>query len=112
MSASIVLDPKEVKALFDTCTYCSEAIVGLYKMVHPDFDTIKAFDGHPSCSKKTWELICGMAMDADRRLNASRSWEKQVLPGGTWLNSGFATSGAEDLADWRVNPTPEQLLKR
>jgi hypothetical protein len=113
-TAPVLLDTLAVTALFAQAATQGEYIVGLYKMVHPDWDRITALNGHPTCSKATWCRICELARAHDDRTNLKRTLDKQIFPGGGWMNSGFSSSEATDadLSLWEVLPTPEEQITR
>ena len=109
MSNYVKLDPARVQALFETATTQSEYILGLFRMVHPDFDEIVRLGDYVSCSRETWLEICGLAQMADRRI------APKCLPGGAWMNYGFSATHGEpgaDLALWYVAPCPEDKITR
>ena len=109
-SGLIKLDPEAVTRLFNTATTQSDYILGLYKMVHPDFDQIREFKGYPVCSKETWSKIASLAVRFDGLKNKDRDFAKQVMPGGAWMNSGFTVIGGEDLALWYVKQASDILF--
>lgn len=107
----VVLSEEAVRAVVDNAENQGDYIVGIYKLIHPDFDDIEQFNGWPRCGKKTWEYICRICQEKDRKLNEKRAFDKQVMPGGCWMNNGF-TFDAEILGDWVVAPTDEKELVR
>ena len=110
MSATqtIKLDGIAVNRLFSEAKNCGEAISGVYRMVHPNLDSVR-LDNYPICSPETWELICELCIAKDDLDNRLRPLDKQVMKGGGWMNCGFSTSGplSKSLARWEVIPAKE-----
>jgi len=101
----IKLDHNAVREIFDTATSQGQYLIGLYKLVFPEWDRIEKVDGWPVCNKATWTAICKACQDFDAKLNKERDWNKQMMVGGAWLNNGFSVLGAPaDLMDWEVIP--------
>jgi len=94
MRKRVRLRREDVEAVFASATSQADYVVGLYKLVLPDWDDIDDLQGHPQVSEETWGAICNLAMDWDRT-------HVNSLPGGAWLNYGF--SGRKDLPDWTVD---------
>ena len=109
---TVALDSKQVSALFASAITQADYILGLMRMVHPDYDAIKVFRGNPICSPDTWKAICREAQVVDERINRTRSILAQLLPGGGWMNYGFSARGGEDLPRWEVIPVAEENLER
>lgn len=111
-SANIRLDQKQVAALFASATTQADYIIGVMRLVHPDYDEIEGFKANPICSADTWKNICREAQAVDERINRTRSILEQLLPGGAWMNYGFSAQGGESLPRWEVIPVPEGQLVR
>jgi hypothetical protein len=109
----ITLNPAAVKALFATATTQADYLLGLYRLVHPEFDRIIEFHDYPQCSEQTWKEICGLCRTFDEKLNEQRPILKQIFPGGAWLNSGFscAHDEAKALPLWAVLPASKVTIK-
>ena len=86
----------DVKAIFETATEQADYIVGIYKLVFPDWDAIDKIKGWPSINEHTWKAICRMAMDWDKL-------HTDCLAGGAWMNSGFSSLHGKDLPNWAVS---------
>lgn len=108
----IQLSADHIAAVFTAAQTQEDYILGLFRLVHPDFDQIKGFSGAPVCSPDTWKRICQLAQDVDGRLNKTRDYDKQILPGGAWMNYGFSARGGEELPLWAVLPVDEAQLRR
>lgn len=76
----------------------ANVIVGLYKLVYPDWDKIAKVDGWPQVTRKTNEYIFRKMIAFDDKHH------KKVFRGGIWMNNGFGTcSTPADLLDWQVS---------
>lgn len=104
----VKLDKEAVKQAILKAESETAALEAVYRMVYPNFDQIDKVDGHPACNDYTWKAICMHFVDLTNRLNKARDIVRnQVLPGGPWMNFGFA--GGSDLGDWYVMPAPVTL---
>ena len=83
----------------------------LYAMVIPNIDQVESIEGYPVCSPETGQAICRLIMDCDSRRNRELPYDKQFMPGGVWLNSGFSTRDDLGLALWEVVPVPPEKIK-
>lgn len=97
MSEVITLDEAAVKQVFAEAKDQADYLIGLYKLVFPEWDRIVAIAGWPSVNDFTWKAIARLAMDHDQQHAAN------VLPGGAWMNQGFSTSCGEKLGNWQVS---------
>ena len=112
VSPTVRLQEPEVRALFANAKTQADYIHGLYRMVHPDADTIRQLNASPICSKDTWLAICELAKTVDERINRDRGPMNQIMLGGAWLNYGFTTQGGDDLPLWHVVPVAENDIVR
>lgn len=105
------LDRKTVLDLVLKAGTESDAIIAVYRLVYPNWDDIaKVGDdtqSWPACNVTTWKDICRMFQELTERLNRARAYDKQVLPGGCWMNNGFTQNAT--LPDWCVTPAPVTL---
>lgn len=94
------LDKKRVKELFETCDHQADVLIGIYRMVFPEYDFIEAFDGWPKINPETSKEISRMFMDFDQ------VHHPDVLNGGLWMNCGFSSCGDECkmIPAWKVIP--------
>lgn len=118
MNERIRLDPKAVESAVKNADTESAALTAIYRMVYPNFDDIELVGDNdqpwPACSKTTWERICRFFQALTDRLNKGRRYDKQVMPGGVWLNNGFSCRYTETdgLPDWWVIPAPVKLKEK
>jgi len=101
---TVKLDPDTVREIFRTAESQNDYFVGLFKLVHPDWERIESLLSFPVCSPDTWGEICKLAMTVDARINTRLPFDRQLLPGGGWMNSGFSTDNSRGLALWEVVP--------
>ena len=79
------LDRKQIKELF-VQTNQADVLVSLYKLVFPDWDSIKQISGYPKISKELWQYICQLFIDFDKKYHPT------VMAGGCWMNTGFSSN--------------------
>ena len=113
MSQTLKLNPEDLKKIFSRHDDPqSDVLVSIYKLIFPDWDKIKSIGSPehtwPQCNKFTWGEICRMFQNFDDLQNRKRPFDKEVMPGGAWLNSGFSSTdkSCEELADWEVRLCP------
>ena len=94
---------EDIEKLFETCEHQQDVLVGIYKLVYPEWDDIEKIDGWPTCNKKTWGVVMDMFRPFDK------IHHPDVMAGGAWFDSGFSTSDGEDLEDWQVRKAPFTL---
>jgi hypothetical protein len=105
------LDEKKLAEDIRSAKTESDAVVAVYRQVYPEWDRIEKVGDEtlswPACNKTTWKRVCSMFMDLTGVLNRARAYDKQVMPGGVWMNNGFTQD--ESLRDWWVKPAPVKL---
>jgi len=84
------LDKDKIDRLFEEEEHQAHVMVGLYKMVFPNWDNIKSVDGFPTIGKKGAYYLAEKFMAFDRRHHPN------VMPGGIWLNNGFSSDDTLD----------------
>ena len=110
---SVHLDKNTVELNFRTAPDETEALLGLFRLVYPNFDDIERVDGYPSCNKATGEKLCRHFIELTKRKNLERAINKQLMPGGYWINYGFSTlETPENLPDWWVIPAAVILKEK
>jgi hypothetical protein len=113
MSERIRLDPKQIAELIRKSGTETDAVLAIFKLVYPNFDDIESVEGYPACTEATWKIICREFMDLTHLLNKARAFDKQVMPGGAWMNYGFTTIERTmpnvSLPDWWVIPAPVKM---
>lgn len=105
MSKKLVkLDMEKVKELFENSEHQGKVLIGLYKMVFPDWEEIKKIDGWPAVNPETWKDIASLFRQFDKKHHPG------VLPGGLWLNNGF--SQKESVPAGYVDVSECNVIKR
>jgi hypothetical protein len=95
----ITLTKEQVDACFDDKTHQAEALIGLYRMIYPDWDNIKKLHSFPKCGKPLNEYIFKKFQEFDRKNHPG------VMRGGLWFNNGWSVYGNDYLGDWEVDPS-------
>ncbi len=78
------LNIDDIQNLFASKTNQWEVLAALYKMVFPYWDQITELNGYPEINSNTWDDI------ADFFIAFDRIHHPDVIPGGSWVNKGFA----------------------
>lgn len=98
MTKSVFLPQAAIDAVFDNAKTQGDYILGIIRLVHPDFDEIAEFNGFIAASPTLWEYIDQKAILFDQLHHPG------VIAGGAWMNYGFATEKSENLMAWEVLP--------
>ena len=85
LPAPAVLTREQVDEVFDRAATQQDYLLGLYRLVIPDFDRVEKVHRWPTISQEFWLYICDKAMAWDRAHNV------RALHGGAWLNWGFSS---------------------
>src|SRR5687768_8356443 len=107
MQTTVILDHEKVKALFEVPdTTQAEIIVGIFKMIYPDWNEIETLLDYCTCNERTNQYLFSMFIAYDKAQNAKRDIRDEVMPGGAWMNYGFSNLDPEasKLKDWHVIP--------
>ena len=88
---------EQVKEIMEASSHQQDVVVGLYKLVMPEWENIKQVHGWPTISGETWEYISREFMEFDRKHHPS------VMSGGLWMNNGFSTVKGKDLEFGQVD---------
>lgn len=84
-----------LQEVFEQADHLGAVLIGLYKMFIPEWERIERLEGFPVVGQGMWQYICQLFIDFDQR------HRPQVLNGGLWINSGFASS--KDLGAWEIS---------
>jgi hypothetical protein len=71
------------------------AIVGVYRLVIPDWDEIEKLVGYPEAGMELCLFICQQCMEFDRK------YHPNCMPGGVWMNWGFSSNS--ELDPWGIS---------
>jgi len=70
-------------------------LVGIYKMILPDWDSIEKITRAPSCGEEMWAFICKLFIRFDRKHHPD------IFNGGLWMSSGFSVD--KDISGWGIS---------
>tara|TARA_B100000614_G_C14545845_1_gene492055 strand:+ start:1714 stop:2082 length:369 start_codon:yes stop_codon:yes gene_type:complete len=85
----------QLQIIFEQTDNQSSALVRIYQLLFPDWDSIKQIEGFPEVGKEMWQYICQLFIEFDRQHHAG------VLHGGIWLNNGFSSN--DRLDGWEIS---------
>jgi len=92
------LDLGGVKSVFASYTHQDNVLLGLYKLVLPDWDRIDYIvEGKPHIGEEGWREIFMLFQAFDQEHHGAEC----ILPGGLWLNLGFIMD--KNLGPWEVD---------
>ncbi len=90
---------EDVKAhilrIFDKAEDQNEIIINLYRLLFPDWDRIHKIHGYPNVGEELWKFIARQFQGFDKKHHP------KTLPGGAWMNLGFASS--PELEPWEIS---------
>ena len=89
----VELDRESVNMVFQNAQNQGEYIIGLYKLVYPDWDDIVKVNGFPKVSDTDNHHIMVQAIAFDKREHPD------VISGGGWMNNGFSSYASDGIAD-------------
>nr|WP_321402050.1 hypothetical protein [uncultured Desulfobacter sp.] len=84
-----------LQAIFEQAVHQEAALIGLYKMLIPDWERIERIEGYPIVGRGLWQYIGNLFIDFDQHHHP------QVFNGGLWLNQGFSSS--DEIGPWEVS---------
>lgn len=84
-----------LQMIFEQAEHQEAALIGLYKMLIPDWDRIERLEGYPVVGREMWQYIANLFIHYDQEHH------KQVFNGGLCVNTGFSSSG--DLGPWEIS---------
>lgn len=85
----------QLQKIFEKADHQNSALIGIYKLILPEWNRIERLEGFPEVGQEMWQYICNLFIDFDQRHHP------KVLSGGLWINSGFSSSA--DLGPWEIN---------
>lgn len=100
----VALREEDVKALFETKLHQNDVLIGIYRLVVPDFDRLQAVNGWPSVNNDTWQEIALLFVEFDQKHHPD------VFAGGLWLNRGFSTAHGDRLRNWEASLKGVELV--
>ena len=84
-----------LQEIFEQAEHEEAALIGLYKMLIPDWERIERLEGYPIVGRGMWKYIANLFIDFDQRRHP------QIFNGGLWVNQGFSPS--ETLGPWEIS---------
>jgi len=96
------LSKKTIDRIFEEAKTQDDYVIGLHRVVYPDWDDIEKLLGFPHTSKATANYIFGKAIAFDKEHHPN------VQAGGAWLNWGFSTLD-DTVRDWTVRPCEAKM---
>lgn len=89
---------QDILNVFENAEDQIEALIGLNKLVYPDFDEIKRVNGFIKIGEKADLFISESFVEFDKQKHP------EVMAGGMWMCFGFSVDGSID--DWEIIPAP------
>jgi len=86
---------EHIKEIFKKHNHQTDVLIDIYKMILPDWDSIKEIDGHPEAGHSLWTFICNQFIEFDHK------YHPKVFKGGIWLNTGFSANS--NLKPWEIS---------
>lgn len=96
------LTKEQVDQVFEKAEHQEEAIIGLYKLVFPEWDNIASIAGFPYVGHGLSEYIWQKCIQFDK------AHHPNVMPGGMWLNNGWSTK--DGLDGWSVDRSESEVI--
>ena len=84
-----------LQEIFEQAEQQDSALIGIYKMLIPDWDKIDRLEGFPVVGQEMWQYIASLFIDFDQHHHPN------VFKGGLWLNNGFSSS--DKLGPWEIS---------
>jgi hypothetical protein len=84
-----------ITKIFEKYDHQDDVIIDLYKLVFPEWDSIKKLNNHPVCGQELWMYICDLFINFDKK------YHPKCMAGGAWINFGF--SSGYNLAPWEIS---------
>ena len=85
----------KVREIFESQTRQDEALIEIYKLALPEWDTIEKVHGYPEIGNEFWKFVCREFIEFDRKHHPD------VFAGGIWLNTGFQSNS--ELDPWELS---------
>ena len=84
-----------LQKVFEQAEHQNSALIGLYKMLIPDWEKIDRLEGFPVVGREMWQYIANLFIDFDQ------CHHPQCFKGGLWMNNGFSSSAK--LGPWEIS---------
>ena len=84
-----------IMAIFENSDHQEQVLIGLYRMVFPDWDQISKIKGYPEVGNEMWLFVCRLFQKFDQ------DHHPDCMPGGAWMNTGFSVN--HKLEGWEIS---------
>ena len=84
---------KQIDEIVKNAEGQADILIGVYKLVFPDWDELEKVGGFPTCSKAMSEYMFRKCGEFDRKHHPD------VIAGGLWMNMGFSTLDNDHVID-------------
>lgn len=84
-----------LQEVFEQAEHQNSALIGIYKMLVPNWERLDRLEGFPSVGIEMWQYIANLFIDFDQRHHP------KVFKGGLWVNTGFSSS--DELGPWEIS---------
>ncbi len=84
-----------LQQIFEQAEHQESALIGLYKMVIPDWDKLERLEGFPVVGQEMWRYIGNLFIHFDQEHHP------KVFNGGLWMNQGFSSN--DELDGWEIS---------
>lgn len=84
-----------LQEIFEQAEHQEAVLIGLYKMLIPDWERIERLEGYPIVGRGLWQYIANLFIDFDQ------CHHPKVFNGGLWLNQGFSSS--DEIGPWEIS---------
>lgn len=86
---------RHLQIIFEQAEYQEAVLIGLYKMLIPDWEHLERLEGFPVVGQALDEYIFNLFIQFDQ------IHHPQVFNGGLWINQGFSSS--DDIGPWEIS---------
>ena len=84
-----------IMAIFENSDHQEQVLIGLYRMVFPDWDQIVKITGYPEAGDDLWKFICRLFQKFDQ------DHHPNCMAGGAWMNTGFSVN--HHIKGWEIS---------
>ena len=84
-----------LQEIFEQAEHQDSALIGLYKILIPEWEQLDRLEGFPVIGQEMWQYIANLFIDFDQHHHP------QCFKGGLWINNGFSFS--DKLGPWDIS---------
>ena len=85
----------KLQEIFEKAQHQEAALINLYKLIIPDWDSLERLEGFPVVGREMWQYIGNLFIHYDQEHHP------KVFNGGLWMNHGFSSS--DELGGWEIS---------